>query len=322
MIATDFVTQTVSILKDKSLRSRYSDQSYPANVVPFYLYGTPNSLNLDHILVRNPNIQLSAENVQLSISKGGSGSAKGEDHSLFGSGGVSAKKVGDFFGLGQSSGQHGHHDRHDHYDQHDQHDQRDRYGQHDRNGQHDRYDQRDQQDRKSKDTSSDHGSIPAEALAKGAILVIEGISEAAMQPFQSTEGPLGDTLGTDSNFFFRPGQEFDVTVYEDGKAFDAPGPGLADVSASKKLGKGRLKLGQARYVDSVAINKDPFEQIDGVERYKAWKAKLDLIGKELVWIRHKNGRRGEHKTNWSEDRALKEYLGPNTFWWFTNDEAS
>ena len=264
VIATDFVTETISILKDKSLRSRYSDRSYPADVVPFYLYGTPHSLNLDHILVRNPNIQLSAENVQLSISKGGSD--KDEDHSLFSSGGASGEKVGGFFGLGKSSGRHGHHDRHDHHDRYDHHDQKN---------------QKDQKDHTSKDTSSDHGSIPAETLAKGAILVIEGISEAAMQPFQSTEGPLSDTLASNSNFFFRPGQEFDVTVYEDGKAFDAPGPGLADVSSSKKLGKGRLKLGQARYVDSVQINKDPYEQIDGVERYKAWKAKLDLIGKEL-----------------------------------------
>ena len=215
MIATDFVTETISILKDKSLRSRYSDQSYPVNVVPFYLYGTPNNLNLDHILVRNPNIQLSAENVQLSISQGGSDSVN------------------------------------------------------------------DQKGHESKAAASDHGSIPAETLAKGAILVFEGISEAAMQPFQSTEGPLGDTLASHSDFFFRSDQEFDVTVYQDGKAFDAPGPGLADVSTLKKLGKGRLKLGPACYVDSVAINKDPFEQIDGTERYKAWKAKLDLIGKEL-----------------------------------------
>ena len=202
MIATDFVTETISTLKDRSLRNRHSDRSWPRDFVPFYLYGTANSLNLDHILVRSPNIQLSAENVQLSFSQDGSDSVKGED------------------------------------------------------------------------------GIPAETLAKGAILVFDGISEAAMQPFQSTKGPLGETLGSDSNFFFRPGQEFDVTVYEDGKAPDAPGPGLADVSAAKKLGKGKLKLGQALYVDSVEINKDPFEQIDGVERYKAWKAKLDSVGKQ------------------------------------------
>ena len=38
-----------------------------------------------------------------------------------------------------------------------------------------------------------------------------------MQPFQSTKGPLGDTLAADSGFFFRPGQEFHVGVYDDPK---------------------------------------------------------------------------------------------------------
>ena len=245
VIATDFFTEIVSTLKDRSLRNRHNDRSWPRDFVPFYLYGTANSLNLDHILVRCPNIQLSAENVQLSISQRGSDSVRGKDDSHLGTGWALAEKAGVF---GKSSGHHSHHDQKGH---------------------------------ESKAATSDHGSIPAETLAKGAILVFEGIREAAMQPFQSTKGPLGETLGSDSNFFFRPGQEFDVTVYEDGNAPDAPGPGLADVSASKELGKGRLKLGQALYVDSVEINKDPFEQIDGVERYKAWKAKLDSIGKEL-----------------------------------------
>ena len=98
--------------------------------MPFYLYGTPKDLNIDHILVRSPNIQLSADNIQLSLAQ----------------------------------------------------------------------------------------SLPPDVLAKGAILTINGISEAAMQPFQSTEGSLGDTLTADSNFFFRPGQEFSVAVYEDPRA--------------------------------------------------------------------------------------------------------
>ena len=119
----------VRVVKDRSLKGRYRDTSYPSNNVPFYLYGAPNDLNIDHILVRSPNIQLSADNIELSLSQ----------------------------------------------------------------------------------------KLSAAVLAKGAILVIHGISEAAMQPFQSTEGPLGDTLAPDSNFFFRPGQEFHVGVYEDPK---------------------------------------------------------------------------------------------------------
>ena len=102
-----------------------------------------------------------------------------------------------------------------------------------------------------------------------------------MQPFQSTEGPLGDTLASDSNFFFRPGQKFSVSVYEDGKGAGEPGPGIVEVSKLKLLGKGEMTLGEERYVDSVLMNKDPYEMKDGNEKFKVWKAVFDQIGKEL-----------------------------------------
>ena len=166
--------------------------------MPFYLYGTPTSLSIDHILVRSPNISLSATDITLS-------------------------------------------------------------------------------------PSTFPSSLPSSALEKGAILTINDIPEAAMQPFQSTAGPLGDTLGSGegSTFFFRPGQEFDVTVYKDPKAWDEPGPGLVDLSKATVLGEGKMKLGEGRYVDSVEINRDPFEVKDGDEKFRAWKKVFDSIGKEL-----------------------------------------
>ena len=51
-----------AVLKDRSLRSKYRDHDYPAGA-PFYLYGSNAEAHLDHVLVRAPNIQLSAENV-------------------------------------------------------------------------------------------------------------------------------------------------------------------------------------------------------------------------------------------------------------------
>ena len=181
------------VFKDRSLKGRYRDTSYPTICVPFYLYSTHKDLNIDHILVRAPNIQLSADNVQLSL------------------------------------------------------------------------------DRDLSDAS----------LEKGAILPIHGIREASMQPFQSTDGPLGDTLNTDSDFFFRPGQCFDVSVYEDARDAGTPGPGIVDVDESQLIGKGTLTLGEGRYVDSVQMNKDPYEMKDGDEKFKAWKKVFDQIGKEL-----------------------------------------
>ncbi|KAL9099527.1 MAG: hypothetical protein Q9163_004987 [Psora crenata] len=194
IIATDVSVTVSNIVKDRSLKGRFCDESYPTNYVPFYLYGTAAYKNIDHILVRSPNIQLSADNVQLDLDK----------------------PLGD------------------------------------------------------------------DALSKGPILCIEGISEAAVQPFQSTEGPLGDTLASDSGFFFRPGQSFKVSVYEDPKDVETSGPGLADVSTMKLLGTGSMKLGDETYVDSVQLNRDPFELKEGDEKFKAWKKVFDQIGKELV----------------------------------------
>ncbi|KAL9616077.1 MAG: hypothetical protein Q9160_009012 [Pyrenula sp. 1 TL-2023] len=210
----------VNIIKDKSLKGRFRDTAYPTNAVPFYLYGTPHSLNIDHILTRSPNIQLSAEDIELSLTTSLSVSAS--------------------FTSGLSA-------------------------------------------------SLTSGHLPTAALANGAILTIDGISEAAMQPFQPIMEPLNGT--TDSTFFFRPGQQFNVTVYEDSKKWNEPGPGLLEGLASsssqggpkaKVLGKGTMKLREGRYVDSVAINKDPFEQLEGDEKYKAWKKVFDSIGKELA----------------------------------------
>ena len=181
------------VVKDRSLKGRFRDTSYPATCVPFYLYGTPKDLNIDHILVRAPNIQLSADNVHLSLDK----------------------------------------------------------------------------------------DLSDATLQKGAILLIHGISEASMQPFQSTEGPLGDTLSTDSNFFFRPGQSFDVSVFEDPREAGTPGPGIVDVDEGHLIGKGTLELGEGRYVDSVQMNMDPYEMKEGDKKFKAWKKIFDQIGKEL-----------------------------------------
>lgn len=194
-VATDILVSVTAVVKDRSLGGRYRDTSYPTAGVPFYLYGTPTDLNIDHVLVRAPNIQLSADNVSLSLSN----------------------------------------------------------------------------------------SIPTDTLSKGAILLIHDYVEASMQPFQGTEGPLGDTLAADSGFFFTPGREFNVSVYEDPKDGGMPGPGIADVkdNGAKLIGEGKMKLGQGRYVDSVQINKDPFEVPEGDQKFKAWKKIFDQIGKEL-----------------------------------------
>lgn len=205
IIIDEVSVEIIKIVKDRSLKGRYRDVSYPSSFFPFYLYGTPDDLIIYHILVSAPNIQLSADGVELFL----------------------------------------------------------------------------EEEKTTLSTGSSQKSLSPAALEKGALLFIEGISEASMQPFQSTEGPLGDTLGLDSTFFSRPGRSFIVSVYQDTRSWNEPGPGLVDVSEANLLGKGKLTLGESRYVDSVQLNRDPFEINDGSEKSEAWKKIFLSIGKEL-----------------------------------------
>ncbi|KAL8897624.1 MAG: hypothetical protein Q9207_007122, partial [Kuettlingeria erythrocarpa] len=66
-IATDVSVSGFTALKDRPLNSKYRDHAYPRGHMPFYLYGNPdsNNVHIDHMLLRSPNIQLSAANVAL-----------------------------------------------------------------------------------------------------------------------------------------------------------------------------------------------------------------------------------------------------------------
>ncbi|KAL8650132.1 MAG: hypothetical protein Q9226_005273 [Calogaya cf. arnoldii] len=65
-IAQNVKVTSFTALKDRTLNSKYRDHAYPSGHMPFYLYGTPSSLHIDHMLLLAPNIQLSASNITLS----------------------------------------------------------------------------------------------------------------------------------------------------------------------------------------------------------------------------------------------------------------
>ena len=52
-----------TVLKNRTLLSKYRDLEY-SEAAPFYLYGSSKEMHIDHMLLRAPNAQLSAENVQ------------------------------------------------------------------------------------------------------------------------------------------------------------------------------------------------------------------------------------------------------------------
>lgn len=99
-----------------------------------------------------------------------------------------------------------------------------------------------------------------------------------MQPFPATED---NALAHESDFFFRPGQKFEVQVFEDRKGADEAGPGLVDVKGARALAEGTMTLGQDVYVDAYALNKDPFERVEGEEKFKKWKKVFDRIEQEM-----------------------------------------
>ena len=123
--------------------------------------------------------------------------------------------------------------------------------------------------------------IPDEVFKKGALLSALGIEEAAMQPFQSSEGPNSSRFSEDSRFFFRAGQSFDIKVFEDSKAVNATGPGLADVEHARVVAEGSMTLGEEIYVDSYWLNRDSYERVEGDVKFKQWNKVFEGIEQEL-----------------------------------------
>lgn len=146
---------------------------------------------------------------------------------------------------------------------------------------------------------------------KPLVLLAEDVYEAAMQPFlpnreivsnngaivalskydqihrdNESDGSLGVHTsqargGTTrrSGFFFRPGATFKVGVYLDGDRENQS----AEYAVSKeklgdKIGEGTLVLNDSVFVDSEAINHDPFKK---VEKITEWRHEFSQIGKEL-----------------------------------------
>ncbi|CAL8576841.1 hypothetical protein XPA_002707 [Xanthoria parietina] len=66
-IAQNVEVTSFTALKDRPLNSKHRDHAYPSGHMPFYLYGTPSSIHIDHMLLLAPNIQLSASNIHLSV---------------------------------------------------------------------------------------------------------------------------------------------------------------------------------------------------------------------------------------------------------------
>ncbi|KAF4919982.1 putative L-tyrosine/L-aspartate decarboxylase [Colletotrichum viniferum] len=92
----------------------------------------------------------------------------------------------------------------------------------------------------------------------------------------TTETRSGAAKG--SNFFFRPGATFKVGVWEDKNRSDESSK-WACYELGKFVGRGTLTLGDSVFVDSEAMNFDPFKRF---EKVTEWRHEFDQIGKELA----------------------------------------
>ncbi|CAG8666878.1 8401_t:CDS:2, partial [Racocetra fulgida] len=54
----------------RNLGLSYQDTDYPIDHIPFYIYGTEDQLHIDHLILKSPSIQLSADNVQIEFTSG------------------------------------------------------------------------------------------------------------------------------------------------------------------------------------------------------------------------------------------------------------
>jgi hypothetical protein len=114
-------------------------------------------------------------------------------------------------------------------------------------------------------------------IRRGAILSFSEVHEASRQPFPNKNADLP------KEFFFRQGQQFQVTVWRDPRESDQGARGLVaevleDSNKSQLLASGTVELSEDVHVDAESVNKDIFKRFDKVTR---WREEFDKIGKEL-----------------------------------------
>lgn len=68
-VVSDCELEDVCIVKNRSLRSKWRDPEYPSGFFPFYLYGSEDQQHIEHMLLKAPNAQLTAEDIEISIDR-------------------------------------------------------------------------------------------------------------------------------------------------------------------------------------------------------------------------------------------------------------
>ncbi|KAI1750214.1 pyridoxal-dependent decarboxylase domain-containing protein [Xylaria castorea] len=259
----------------RPLNSKYRLTDYPSTFMPFYLYGSEKEANIDHVITRAPNSQLSAGRCKLEWYKDQAPAIWDKPLVLLLED-VREAPMQPFppnAEIGSKNGAIIAHDSH-----HRQHaTPKQPLGisgpakvlpQDNQNGHHNGYD-----DGKAGEANGPLGSLD-DGLLK-AHKEDESAKPHKAAKVVNSETRSGAVKG--SNFFFRPGATFKVGVWEDGDR-SSESSMCASFNLGNFVGRGTLTLGNSVYVDSEAMNFDPFKK---VEKVSEWRYEFDQIGKEL-----------------------------------------
>ncbi|OHE97321.1 hypothetical protein CORC01_07376 [Colletotrichum orchidophilum] len=306
IILQDVCVQLGKTVVSRPLNSKYRLDKYPDTFMPFYLYGTPNEANIDHVITRAPNTQLSAGRCKLKFYKKVDDSIWKKPLVLLIED-VREAPMQPFPSNNEIGSKNAAIVPHEDFCRED--------------GARESWKSAEPQNNKStslKDgfkidvpgmsfsvSTKDNGFRPKgydsrsygfqgySSQGHGSTKDVDchdcGNGNGGFRIHEEDESHKPHTSATvvnsgtrssssrGSSFFFRPGATFKVGVWEDGDRSNASS-NYASFELGELVGRGELTLGESVYVDSEAINLDPFKK---VEKVAEWRREFDKIGKEL-----------------------------------------
>ncbi|KAH0435451.1 pyridoxal-dependent decarboxylase domain protein [Colletotrichum camelliae] len=299
------VIQDVTVTLGKTvvsrpLNSKWRLEEYPSTFMPFYLYGTPTEANIDHVIVRAPNTQLSAGRCDLTFyNENDMNPAIWDKPLVLLIEDVREAQMQPFPPNSEIGSKNGAIVAHDDYHRQNvlksastgvkatqKNGPKDWY----QNGRSNWYDNGNGNFAKNVVNEAQKKYLSNITCSRGPKKDANGNSDGEAKGHSMDDTPEPHTkakvLTTEtrsgaargSNFFFRPGATFKVGVWEDKHRSDESSK-WACFELGKFVGRGTLTLGDSVFVDSEAINFDPFKKVENVTE---WRHEFAQIGKELA----------------------------------------
>ncbi|KAI1080418.1 hypothetical protein F5B20DRAFT_580451 [Whalleya microplaca] len=255
--SSGIILQNVAVFLKKTivsrpLNSKWRLKDYPRTFMPFYLYGTPNEANIDHVIVRAPNTHLSAGRCRLKLYRDVDAGIW-DKHLVLLIENVREAPMQPLPPNSEIGSKNGAIIAHENL-LHEHHTSKIPL----------------LKDNSAKTNSNGNNNSDGEVHE----------DDKSEEPHVSATVVNSETRsGTmrGSSFFFRPGAIFKVSVWED-KDRSHESSKFASFELGKFVGRGILTLSESVYVDSEAMNFDPFKR---KEKVTEWRHEFDQIGKEL-----------------------------------------